>query len=157
MTRTFITMLLLIVAGGGAQGRAQRAEARGDVTFADDTVVRVEIADTEAKRQLGLMFRDRLAPADGMIFIFDEPGFYPFWMKDTLIPLDMIWLDAQGRVVSIADAVPPCEADPCPSFAPDEGTSAVYVVEVVAGFAKQHGVKRGDVLALRGVRAPGAP
>jgi hypothetical protein len=118
-------------------------------------MVHVEIADTPARRQLGLMVRERMSPTEGMIFVFETPGFYPFWMKNTLIPLDMIWLDADARIVSIAHSVPPCEADPCPSYPPDQGTSATYVVEVVSGFAKQHGVSRGDVLEFRGVPAPG--
>jgi len=152
-TVTVVAMTL----GVGTQVRGQGAEPRGAVTFPDATSVRVEIADTGAKRQLGLMFREQLSPSDGMIFVFEEPGYYPFWMKNTLIPLDMIWLDEDARVVSIAHAVPPCEADPCPSFPPDPGTSAIYVVEVVAGFARDHGVTRGDRLELHDVQAPGRP
>jgi len=53
-----------------------------------------------------------------MVFIFEDVGFYPFWMKNTLIPLDMIWLDADHRVVSVAESVPPCKADPCPTSHP---------------------------------------
>jgi uncharacterized membrane protein (UPF0127 family) len=138
----------LLVAWGGPPVRAQWAVGRGEVTFPDKTRVRVEIADTESTRQRGLMFRKSLGPDEGMLFVFDAPGFYPFWMKNTLIPLDMLWLDREGRVVSIASAVPPCRADPCPSYPPAAGTTALYVVEVNAGFAKQHGVKVADVLRI---------
>lgn len=155
MRRRILGVIVLFVACGGGPTSGQWAEPRAEVTFADGTTVRVEIAATPARRQLGLMFREQMSPAEGMIFVFETPGFYPFWMKNTLIPLDMIWLDADARVVAIADAVPPCEADPCPSYPPDAGTSATYVVEVVAGFAKQHGVRRGEILALRGVPSPG--
>lgn len=157
MRHRLIMTAVAMTLGLGIQPRGQGAEARATVTFPDETSVRVEIADTDAKRQLGLMFREQLAPTDGMIFVFDEPGYYPFWMKNTLIPLDMLWLDRDARVVSIAHAVPPCEADPCPSFPPDPGTSAIYVVEVVAGFAREHGVRRGDRLDLEDVPAPGRP
>jgi uncharacterized membrane protein (UPF0127 family) len=150
-----MTAAALLAACAGASPASQWAEPRGAVILPDATVVRVEIADTEAKRQRGLMFRERLGPDEGMIFLFDEPGFYPFWMKNTLIPLDMIWLDGQGRVVSIAGSVPPCKADPCPTFPPDPGTSALYVLEVQAGFARRHGVKVGDVLTLKGIRLKG--
>jgi uncharacterized membrane protein (UPF0127 family) len=74
-------------------------------------------------------------------------------MKNTLVALDMLWLDAQARVVSIARSVPPCKADPCVSYPPD-GTAS-YVIEVVSGFARQHGVKVGDVVKLEGVPAKG--
>ena len=86
-----------------------------------------------------------------MIFLFDEPGYYPFWMKNTLIPLDMFWLDVEGQVVSVAHSVPPCKADPCPSYPPDPNRQALYVVEVVSGFAKRHGVQVDDRLLLNGL------
>lgn len=127
--------------------QGQWASPRGMVVFPDKTRVTVEIADTEDKRQRGLMFREHLAPTDGMIFLFDEPGNYPFWMKNTLIPLDMIWLDTNARVVWIAESVPPCKADPCPSY--DHKGTASFVVEVVSGFAKDHKLKVGDTLVLQ--------
>lgn len=126
---------------------------RGRALFPDGTGVSLEIADTEPVRQRGLMFRDRLAPNDGMIFVFPESGYYPFWMKNTLIPLDMLWLDVQARIVSIARSVPPCKAEPCPSYRPDGNAS--YVIEVVAGFAREHGLKVGDTVKLEGVPARG--
>ncbi len=132
---------------------AQSKLPRGRAVFPDGAAVSVDIADTEAVRQRGLMFRDHLAPNEGMIFVFPEPGYYPFWMKNTLIPLDMLWLDGQARIVSIARSVPPCKADPCPSY-PPTGT-ATYVIEVVSGFARQHDLKVGDAVKLEGVPAKG--
>ncbi len=132
---------------------AQHAAPRGTVVFPDGTKVNVEIADTPEARERGLMFRRQLAPNEGMVFVWDAPGFYPFWMKNTLIPLDIIWLDDKGRVVSIASSVPPCKADPCPTYPPRGNAS--YVVEVVAGFAAAHGVKEGDVLKLSGIPSKG--
>ena len=109
---------------------------------------RVEIADTDELRARGLMYRESMAENEGMVFIFDTPGSYPFWMKNTLIPLDMIWVDADRRVVFIAPSVPPCKADPCPNFPATPPPPALYVVEVVSGFAKKHGVKVGDQLVF---------
>ena len=135
----------------------QRALDRGRVTFADGTAVAVEIADTEAKRQRGLMFREKLAETEGMVFIFEEPGFYPFWMQNCRIALDIVWLDRSFNVVSIAESVPPCRlpgCEPpcasmnCPSYPPAAGTSAKYVVELAAGFAKRHGLKTGNTLKV---------
>jgi uncharacterized membrane protein (UPF0127 family) len=137
----------------GDMRTAQQRRPTGSVTFPDGTRVQVEIAADEATRQRGLMFRESMAPNEGMVFVFDRPGIYPFWMKNTLISLDMLWLDQSGRIVHIAHSVPPCKADPCPSYPPD--AEAVYVVEVVAGFARTHKLKVGDQLKLTGVPAPG--
>ncbi len=150
MRRT--ALFLPLVLSMTVAASAQFARPRGEVVFPDKTRVTVEIAATDAERQRGLMFRERLAPNEGMVFVFEEPGSYPFWMKNTLIPLDMIWVDGVYRVVDIAHSVPPCKADPCPSFG-HKGT-ATYVVEVVSGFAKQHGVKPGDALVFTGVPKP---
>ena len=151
----FAEACAVVVALGAMQDMAcaQSALPRGRVLFPDGARVSVDIVDTDATRQRGLMFRTSLAANEGMIFVFDVPGFYPFWMKNTLIPLDMLWLDPEGRVVSIASSVPPCKSDPCPSYPPT--ADALYVVELVAGFARQHNVKVGDVLKLEGVPKTG--
>ncbi|MCU0255790.1 MAG: DUF192 domain-containing protein [Vicinamibacterales bacterium] len=150
MTRPFVALLL--TGAMGAVAMAQYAKPRGEVVFPDKTRVSVEIAVTDAERQRGLMFRERMAPNEGMVFVFDQDGTYPFWMKNTLIPLDMIWVDRDYRIVDIAHSVPPCKADPCPSYG--HKGSATYVVEVVSGFARQRGVKVGDVLVFAGVPKP---
>jgi uncharacterized membrane protein (UPF0127 family) len=146
MRRTLPLLMLGMVACGAAKVSGQWASPRGEVVFPDKTRVTVEIADTEDKRARGLMFREHMAPTDGMIFLFDEPGNYPFWMKNTLIPLDMIWLDKSARIVDIAHSVPPCKADPCPSY--DHKGQASYVIEVVSGFANDHKLKPGDEVKL---------
>ena len=106
------------------------------------------------------MFRKSLGPNEGMLFVFDQAGFYPFWMKNTLIPLDIIWIDERWRIVSVAESVPPCRADPCPTYPP--AGDALYVVEVAAGFARTHRVARGDRLEVTGLpgehpRSPETP
>ncbi|MEW6320935.1 MAG: DUF192 domain-containing protein [Acidobacteriota bacterium] len=138
-----------------AAAAVQALSGGAAVTFADGTRVAVEVVATPESRQRGLMFREHLPQDRGMVFVFPEPGYYPFWMKNTLIPLDMIWLDARRTVVAIAASVPPCKADPCPTYAPVvDGKAvgnAVYVVEVASGFARRHGVKVGDRLRMDGV------
>lgn len=151
--RTIASAVLLFITGAGVLLALQSRMPRGRAIFPDGTSVSVEIADTEPVRERGLMFRDHLGPNEGMVFVFPASGFYPFWMKNTLIPLDMIWLDARGRVVSIAQSVPPCKADPCPSFPP--AGNATYVVEVVSGFCREHGVKAGDTVKLESVPSTG--
>ncbi len=104
----------------------------------------VEIADTDATRETGLMFRKSLAPDKGMLFDFGTPQTVTFWMKNTLIPLDMVFIAKDGHVVSIArNAVPMSEAL-IPSGGPIVG-----VLELRGGRAAEIGVKPGDVVRDR--------
>lgn len=119
------------------------------VIFPDGYVVTVEIAANDETRAQGLMFRDQLAADKGMIFLFTQTGTYPFWMKNTLIPLDMVWIDENRRVVSASYGVPPCKADPCPSYPP--AGPARYVLEVASGVAKAHNITSGSQLRFEGL------
>ena len=109
--------------------------------------ISAEIADTPEERDRGLMFRTELAEDRGMLFIFETEGLYSFWMKNTLIPLDMIWIGQNFSIVHIEHAVP-CTTEPCEFYTPN--TPAKYVVEVVSGFVDAHNVKVGDSVALPG-------
>jgi hypothetical protein len=118
------------------------------VTFPDGFVVSVEpVADPELRAQ-GLMYRDQVRPGTGMLFFFPEEGEYPFWMKNTRIPLDIIWIDSSRRIAHVKHDVPPCHVADCPSYPPN--AKARYVLEVAAGVAKEHGLKAGDVLKFEG-------
>ena len=114
------------------------------IIFKDGFAVKVEVAANDELRAQGLMYRDHMADDRGMIFLFPQSGEYAFWMKNTIIPLDMIWIDDAKKVVHVAHDVPPCQADPCPSYPP--GANARYVLEVAAGVAAKHHVSDGDVL-----------
>jgi uncharacterized protein len=114
------------------------------VIFPDGFAVHVEIAADGENRAQGLMYRDHLRPGAGMLFFFPQTGEYAFWMKNTLIPLDMIWIDESRRIAHIAHDVPPCKIDDCPNYPPN--APALYVLEVDAGVAKQHALKNGDIL-----------
>jgi len=118
------------------------------VIFPDGFVVSVEIvADPDARAQ-GLMYRDHLGNGNGMLFFFPASGEYAFWMKNTRIPLDMIWIDANRRVAHVKHEVPPCRVADCPSYPPN--AIAQYVLEVDGGVARQHGLKAGDALRFEG-------
>jgi len=105
--------------------------------------VRVELALTSDQRARGLMWRDRLDQDAGMLFVFPETSQLSFWMKNTPRPLDIIYIDAGGRVVSIAEKTTPYSEAPLPSAGP-----AQYVLEVNAGFAREHGVGPGTRIEL---------
>jgi uncharacterized membrane protein (UPF0127 family) len=104
----------------------------------------VELAENEEQQARGLMFREQLAPDRGMFFISRSEYMQAFWMKNTLLPLDMLYFDKKFRLVSMQTNVPPCKADPCPSY-PSSGP-AQYVLELNAGTADKLGVKPGDVV-----------
>lgn len=112
-----------------------------------ETCVNVEIADSEDSRARGLMFRKELPEESGMFFIFPGDGVYSFWMKNTLIPLDIIWLDKDFKVVHIKSFVPPCESFNCPSYNPE--LEARYVLEVNAGFASFYQIKINEKAELK--------
>jgi uncharacterized membrane protein (UPF0127 family) len=106
----------------------------------------VEIADTQEKQALGLMFRDSMPADEGMLFIFPNEALRSFWMKNTRIPLDIMYFDKDLRLVSISADTPPCRVSRCPSY-PSTGP-AKYVLELNAGTASELGVTVGDRLIV---------
>lgn len=88
-----------------------------------------EVVSTEEAREQGLMFRDELEQNQGMLFDFQKESMPGFWMKNTAVPLDIVWIDAKKRVVKILTATP-CTEDPCETFHAE--TSARWVLEVNA-------------------------
>ena len=106
----------------------------------------VEVVTTPQERARGLMFREHLDPDKGMLFIFDWEAVHPFWMKNTLIPLDIIWIDRNKEVVFISKDAQPCEEEPCPTINPYK--KAKYVLEVCGGTADKIGLEVGDKLKL---------
>jgi len=108
----------------------------------DERCVNVELAQTDEQRSRGLQFRESLGKNEGMLFSFFENKAHLFWMKDTLIPLDMIWLDHAGRIIYIAHNVLPCQSDPCPVYGTNKNSQ--YVLEINAGTALEMGLKEGN-------------
>ena len=107
---------------------------------------KVEIADTQQKQALGLMFRDSMPADEGMIFIFPNEAPRSFWMKNTRIPLDIMYFDKDLKMVSISANTPPCRVSRCPSY--PSSKPAMYVLELNAGTASELGVGPGDSLIL---------
>jgi uncharacterized membrane protein (UPF0127 family) len=121
--------------------------------FAADTTVtlkghrfHVEQADDPGSQQRGLMFRDSMPDDHGMLFNFPDEQVRSFWMKNCRMPLDILYFDANYKMVSMQQRVPACRSDPCPAY-PSEGP-ARYVLELNAGTADKLGVKAGDALTV---------
>lgn len=102
----------------------------------------VELAKTESEMESGLMFRKKLDGGTGMLFVFSKEDNYPFWMKDTLIPLDIIWINGKSEVVYISKDNQPCREENCPIVYPS--AKAKYVLEIGAGLAEEMGLITGE-------------
>jgi uncharacterized protein len=101
----------------------------------------VQIADSDATREKGLMFRRAMPDGEGMLFDFYQDQPLSFWMRNTLIPLDMIFVASDGRIVSIAKQAKPLDETPVPSAAP-----ARFVIEINGGLADRLGIRPGDMV-----------
>lgn len=114
-------------------------------TPAGATII-AELADTTNKRARGLMFRDSLAKDRGMLFTFTEPQHWTFWMKNTRIPLDIVWMNEKKTIVHVEPNVPACRRtdDGCPQYQPND--PALYVLELAAGTAASLNLQRGSTL-----------
>ncbi len=113
----------------------------------DGSSITAELAVTPSERARGLMFREKLLPDQGMLFVFEIEDYHSFWMKNTLIALDMLWLDKDKRIVHIERDVQPCRVDPCPSYTPKRPGS--YVLELKAGSAERLKLNLFDKLEFR--------
>jgi len=122
---------------------ASGQQLAADTICFHSTCFDIEIADTPAARQQWLMHRSSLPQNAGMLFVFDRLGSHGFWMKNTLIPLDIIWMDENFVVVDTA-TMTPCIADPCPTYTHD--WQAAYALEINAGVVEEYGIQQGDIL-----------
>jgi len=105
--------------------------------------VQAEVARTDDERERGLMFRRKLAPEAGMLFVMPGDRDWTFWMKNTLIPLDLVFADKDGRVVGVVE-----DARPLDESSRKAGTPSRYVLEVNGGWCQKHGVGVGATLGL---------
>ena len=144
--------LLAVLALSGSCGGPRKTATLEDlytreVRFPDGARFRAEVVTKPFDMARGMMFRDSLPADRGMLFIHQEPGLYQYFMYQTRIPLDIIWLDQNRLVTEIAASTPPCKdtsASRCPQYG---GTRrSLYVLELNAGIAAKHGLKPGDRL-----------
>jgi uncharacterized membrane protein (UPF0127 family) len=155
--RTFLLAVALAAlatckSGGEKPGAASASPSAPTVSIdagGRAVVFRVEVALTPEEHARGLMYRSRLAADAGMVFVFEEPAIQRFWMKNTLIPLDMIFIGADRRIVGVVEnAAPETE---------DErrvGGASQYVLEIGGGLSRQLGIHAGEPVQLHGVLPP---
>ncbi|MBU6321213.1 MAG: DUF192 domain-containing protein [Patescibacteria group bacterium] len=136
-----LSVVTALVMLGGIWLYRTSPHAQGAVEFGGVSL-RLDYATTEPERELGLGGRADVPEGYGMLFVFPQDGSYGFWMKGTQVPLDIFWLDDEGRVVSVA-------ADVATSTFPNvfyPAAPARYVLETAAGFARAHAVATGTPL-----------
>jgi uncharacterized membrane protein (UPF0127 family) len=128
-----------------AENLGQMLPISAQVRFASGEVVQLEVTRTPEEQSLGLMYRRSLPDDRGMLFSFSPARPVSFWMKNVVIPLDMIFL-RDGVVRAIATNVPPCKQEPCPTYGPDETID--QVIELRGGRAAQIGIKVGQQIKI---------
>lgn len=139
----YIFFLTVIIFISGCLGQSKLTI----FTANDEVNINIEIADTNEERQKGLMHRGYLDENSGMLFIFDNEQPVLFWMKNTRIPLDMIFVSANGTITEIKEDVQPCMSDPCQIYPSKYPTK--YVIEVNAGFSKANNIQVGDSVKMQ--------
>lgn len=145
----FIVISLLLVIGCKKEPKKVvspikiefKKEAELELSRADSLIAKfdIEIADDDFERQTGLMNRHSMEDSQGMLFVFDDENFRSFYMKNTYIPLDLIYLDKDGKIVSFQLNAQPLDESSLPSNSP-----AKYVLEINAGLAEQFGLQVDD-------------
>lgn len=121
------------------------SSAEPKVILPNQTEIAIELAITPEEKEKGLMYRESLEENKGMLFINEKPGMLSFWMKNTYIPLDIIFIDANKRIINIEKA-DPCVQEICPTYKSEE--RAKYVLEINQGASKEYGLKKGDMLTF---------
>jgi hypothetical protein len=151
-----LSMVLIAVPGfklisGDAIGQTERTKSeelnatslpnKVKITI-NNVILQADVALSSEEQTKGLSIKDSLNSNEGMIFPYESPRTLSFWMKDMKFPIDILWLDADKKVVHIEEGLQPCSPLlPCPSYAPD--VQAQYVLETVAGFSSANGITTG--------------
>ncbi len=152
--RPFYLAILAIVIGLGTiigYQEYQKSQNKNFITIftsAGEVKIEVEYAETPEKQEKGLMGRASLNSNSGMLFIFPEEKRRQFWMSETLIPLDVLFIDSNGRINEITTLQPCSETSACPIYSSHE--PARYTIEVNAGFAAKNRIVEGDILEISG-------
>ena len=150
-----IVLILATACGGAPQAPGAPALTAAPVhgpavVLPSGAVYTVEVARTPEEQTQGLMFRESVPAKTGMIFVFRDAAPHQFWMKNTMIPLDIVWLEGSGRVLFVSANTPPCRADPCPTYGPS--VPAANVLEIAGGMAAKEKVTVGSRIKIEGVQ-----
>ncbi len=138
----FVLLLQGCIQGNSINSKTDLNSSLNEFCFSNQKCIQIETALTESERMNGLMFRETLPETQGMLFVFPESKVYSFWMKNTLIPLDLIWINESKEIIDLTENFQPCIQDPCPSKSSSKPVK--YVLEVNAGFVENNKIKIGE-------------
>jgi uncharacterized membrane protein (UPF0127 family) len=141
-----IAFLFLFVLASCEKPTTEEDFYTSDIKLPGGQVIKTEFVYDTADALRGMQFRSSIAPDHGMLYAHRIPGKYGYWMFQTLIPLDMIWMDSTHTVVEIVENAPPCKtpASQCPHYGGNQ--VAQYVLQLGGGMAKKYGLKPGDTI-----------
>ncbi len=144
-----LLLLLLLVPCSARAGTDQAPAGLIPITLPGGAIIHAELADTPQKRAEGLMYRTHLGADRGMLFTFLQAQAWTFWMKNTKIPLDIIWMNEKKQIVHIEPNVPICtrQDDSCPQYRPND--ESLYVLELAGGRAESLKLQRGSKLQFK--------
>lgn len=146
---TLLCTLFLPFPGSTQAGTDQTIPGLIPITIPGGIMIHAELADTPQKRAEGLMYREHLGADRGMLFTFLQAQPWTFWMKNTKIPLDIIWMNEKKQIVHIEQNVPICTRtdDSCPQYRPND--ESLYVLELAGGRAESLKLQRGSKLQFK--------
>jgi uncharacterized protein len=148
MRLLLLAAAVLCLAGCSRSSDPVRDFRSREIVLPNGKKINAEVMTDPMDMQRGMMFRDSIPPDRGMLFIHGSPGKYPYWMYQVRVPLDIIWLDPNRRVVEISANTPPCEkpasAKECPNYGGNQ--AALYILELGSGEAAKNGVQVGTVI-----------
>ena len=147
-------VLPFLIVGIGHPAAASDRKPFVPVTFPDGFVVQAEVADTAVQRAKGLMFREALPSDRGMLFVFNEEGPREFWMKNTWVNLDLVFLGTDRRIRQVAESVPHASPTTLDGLIPRIKGVGMFVLEVPAGTCRQHHLSVGEVVSFNVSQSP---
>lgn len=138
----FAVIAMLFFAGCAKNSIAEPKSPTDTLCFAEKICIKIERATTPKQQAQGLMFRESLSENSGMLFLFPDQKPRSFWMKNTLIPLDLVWIDESKTIVGITENVQPCAGDPCRAY--PSNLPVKYVLEINSGSSEKFGIRQGQ-------------
>ena len=144
--RYLLLAVLLALACCGTKPTTLEDFSTQPITLPGGQVLKVETMIDNVGLMRGLMFRTSLAPDRGMLFVYPKPDHYQAWMYQTLIPLDIIWMDSTHRIVALNEYAQPCktQASKCPKYGGKQ--ISAFALEIGAGMARRFGLQLGQII-----------
>ncbi len=138
---------ILVLAGCGSE-QTSKNEALARIHLPDGFEVRAELLNTPVQQQIGMMYRTKLGHDEGMLFVYQQPQAMPFWMHNVNLPLDIVFIGSNHKVVELVENAAPClgESGKCPTYG--GRVAARFVLEINGGDAAKHGVVLGSAVSF---------